>query len=132
MGEVSEMPEEYKAALRDLMKRKGRPVQFMEKRYDWEDDDQVTPYGWTDWTTLDHVENDCEWVVEPGVKLVERSYSQFTDTFHSNEDEIGINVSPVSCRCGRYTDQTLRYVGSLGDILQELFGPPAYRNEIEL
>lgn len=52
--------------------------------------------------------------------LVSRTYSVFTDTFHDNEDEVGMNMGPAVCACGAYTGVTLRYVGSLGDIVPRL------------
>ena len=117
-----EMSEEYKAALRDLMRRKGRPIRRRSEPQ-WPEF-HVSTYGWLDYAALVHAGYEgCGWLVEPGAVLVEQAYSQFTDTDHDNESEVGINVGPVRCTCGKYTDVTLRYVGSLGEILRDLLGP---------
>ena len=55
--------------------------------------------------------------------LREVTYSMFTDTFSGNDDEVGVECSPVHCACGKYTDVTLRWVGSLGDLMHAIFGP---------
>ena len=74
----------------------------------------------------------CSWVVEPGVVLREVVYSMFTDTFHDNENEVGVECSPVRCACGKYTDVTLRWVGSLGELMHAIFGPDVPKTGVTL
>lgn len=133
------MNEEYKKALRELVARKGKPVEFQEPRYEWEDEDGVSSYGWQNIEALEHVMQitdeqrkrygysvedypACEWVVDEGAELKERTYSMFDGTGCGNQDEVGINVTPARCKCGKYQGVTLRYTASLADTLHELFG----------
>lgn len=133
----AEIEAEYKAKLREFVQEKGRAVQFVEQRYSWSEPDDVSTYGWTDYDAEKHIhpwdakDERCSWVVPEGATLTERTYSQFTDTFHSNENEVGINVAGCHCACGKYTDMTLRYVGSLTEVLHSLLGIPT-RTEIVL
>lgn len=113
--------ERYKEAMRDFMSAKGRPVQInQDAQYDF---DEVSQYDWIDYYADEHVrETTCVWIVEPGAIVTERVYSQFTDTFHDNALEVGVNVYPAHCTCRAYTLVTLRYVGSLFDVIQHLTG----------
>lgn len=131
---------EFRAKLRKFMEDKGEPVRFEPKRYEWQEDDEVSTYGWHDYEATLHCRpvdpkysdtDGCHWIVPEGAVAYERGYSQFTDTFHDNEDEVGINVRPAHCACGKYTDVTLRYVGSLAEVIRELTGVPK-RPTIEL
>lgn len=130
---------EFRAKLRKFMEDEGEPVLFVPKHYEWQEDDQVSTYGWHDWDAVWHCKPGrshpesagCHWIVPEGAVAYEREYSQFTDTFHDNEDEVGINVRPAHCACGKYTDVTLRYVGSLAEVIRELTGTPK-RPTIEL
>lgn len=132
--------EEYRAAVRKFIAEKGSKVQVAEKRYDWQEDDEVSTYGWSDYEAYKHTRSaegkypgdGCHWIVPEGARLYERSYSQFTDTFHSNEDEVGVNVKGCRCACGKYEDVILRWTGSLTDILHSILGMPNLRPEIEL
>lgn len=129
--------DDYKALMRDFMARKGKAVDLSPKKYDWEEDDEADFYGWTDWNADQHIRpydkdtEPCGWVVPEGAVLYERTYAQFTDTFHSAEQEVGINVKGCHCRCGKYTDVILRYTGSLGEVMREITGTPT-RAEVTL
>lgn len=136
------MDENYKAELRHLVEKKGVPVEInRDAEYDF---DEVSTYGWVDHEARDHAtahypgENGCaryddtlypctrhdacEWIIPTGAELKERTYSQFADTDSSNVNEVGINVYPAHCACGKYKDVTLRYTASLAETLRELFG----------
>jgi hypothetical protein len=128
----AEIEAEYKLKLREFMSKHGAPVQFQEKRYEWQDDDDVSTYGWHDWDKVWHTHErgshrlaeGCHWIVPEGAELIERTYSQFNGTFTDNNQEVGINVSGCHCACGKYTDVTLRYVGTLTEVLHSLLGLP--------
>jgi hypothetical protein len=127
------LTDEQKVKMRAFLQAEGRAVQFVETRY--EGSQPVSTYGWHDHEAWNHVTtrrkaygrhylgDDCSWVVEPGVVLREVVYSMFTDTFSGNDNEVGVECSPVNCACGKYTDVTLRWVGSLGDLMHAIFGP---------
>lgn len=130
---MTEWTAEYKKKMRAFMASKGQKVDVQEKRWEWEQDDEANVYGWVDYDAQAHVKEDpgCSWIVPAGAKLYERTYSQFTDTFHDNDDEVGINIRGCHCACGKYTDVILRYRGSLAEVVRELTGTPG-RAEIEL
>jgi hypothetical protein len=128
---------EYKAKVREFIAKRGRPVRF-EKRYDFQDDDEVSVYGWVDNGPDDHTRGwggepaECRWVVPEGVRLYERTYNLFDNTFTDNKDEHGVNVTGCHCACGKYSDVTLRWVGSLAEILHEILELTGYRPEVVL
>jgi hypothetical protein len=112
--------EGYRAAVSSLLAQKGEFVRL--DAYDtgrsWvpegEYDDIRVTYGWHDW---DHHLRECgiqEWHLE---SLRERSLSQFQGTFTGNTDEVGIEMN-ATCKCGKYTNRWVRYVGTLGEALE--------------
>lgn len=129
---MTDWTDEYKRLMREFMERRGSKVNAAEKRYDWQEDDSVSTYGWTDYDAFNHVYpaewkrpgDGCRWIVPEGAVLYERTYSLFTDTFHDNENEVGINVKGCRCACGKYEDVILRFTGSLADVMLELTGAP--------
>lgn len=136
---MTDWNDEYKARVRTFVEQHGKPVEFTEKRYDWQDDDQVSVYGWTDYDALKHCKpkegwrgGGCHWIVPEGATMYERTYSQFEGTFTDNNDEAGVNVKGCHCACGKYTDMTLRWVGSVTDMLHSILQLPNARLEITL
>ena len=112
--------DDYKEKLRDFMARKGTPARI---NHDAEDDyDRVSFYGWISDEYRHIYDAKCSWVVPEGSRLEEHTYQQFTDTFHSAEYEVGIEVYPVHCACGKQQNVTLRYAGSLGDVIRDIVG----------
>lgn len=113
--------EEYKAKLRDFMARKGVPAQInRDARYDFQ---RTSVYGWISMDYRHIYEGErCSWVVPEGARLEEHTYYQFQDTYNGKAEEVGIEVYPVHCACGEKTDVTLRYVGSLGDVIRDIVG----------
>lgn len=127
------LKEWQKEKMRGFLALKGSPVQFDSPGYHGAQ--AVSTYGWFHAEAIEHTlkptksfgnhyyGDGCLWVVPPGVVLREVTYSLFTDTFSDNKDEVGVECSPVSCACGKYTDMTLRWTGSLGDLMFAIFGP---------
>lgn len=106
--------DEYKRRVREYVAENGRPV-----------DQNRSIYGWCDWTAQQHTYTDaCTWVILPGAQMEEQTYYQFEGTFVDGSYAIGINVTPAHCTCGKYTDVTLRYEGSLQDILAGILKIP--------
>lgn len=102
------------------MARKGTPAEInRDAEYNFQ---RVNVYGWISMDYRHIYDSKCSWVVPVGTRLEEHSYSQFTDTFSDNEEEVGIEVYPVHCACGELKDVTLRYVGSLGDVIRDIVG----------
>jgi hypothetical protein len=121
----------YRKAVADFLKTQGLFVTKDAYRSYWTDEDTEdydtsnTVYGWAD---HEHTQG-VPWRTPPvpGCPVVsvrfetmrERSLSQFTDTFHSNEMRAGVEVR-ASCACGGYTDKWLRWDGAVSEILPEL------------
>jgi len=106
-----------KQLVRRLVENEGTPVAFKDRGT------TVSTYGWEDIGARDHVaDGNCTWTIEEGARLREEIYSVFEGTFVENRDEIGVNVFPARCTCGTHTDMTLRYLGSLGDVLRFVLG----------
>jgi len=131
--------DEYRAKVRAFMAEHGTKVEVRPREYDWQDDDEVSTYGWGDHAAYTHIhpsgkdpEPGCRWIVPPGARLYERSYSQFNGTFADNADEVGVNVRGCRCACGRYEDVILRWTGSVADMLHAILGMPDLRAEVEL
>lgn len=85
----------------------------------------VSPYGWTDFKANQHLKN-CSWVLPPEVAIEEVTYSEFYDTYSENSENIGINAvgvgESIRCACGKYSNVTLRYEASLGEVLTGILG----------
>lgn len=137
---MSDWNAEYKAKVREFMATHGAPVEFVPRRFEWQSDDEVSIYHWDDFTKAKHAtpvskynpKGGCHWVVPEGAVLYERTYRQFDGTFTSDKDEHGVNVRGVHCACGRYTDVTLRWVGSVGEMLRAILDLPDARVEVTL
>lgn len=112
-----------KQLLRKMVQEKGQPVEFHEQ---WNGEWEVSSYGWVDYDAYHHVkgfgedEPGCAWTIEEEATLTEVTYSLFDGTDCENINEVGINVGPAHCACGKYRDMQLRYADSLGSILRYL------------
>lgn len=117
---MSNFEDELRERLRSFMIEHGEPVEFDEHdSYHYPGEKDVSLYGWRHIDAFEHVRGGgCRWVIAPEAHLVERSYAQFADTVSDNDDEVGVNVAPASCVCGKYQQMHLRYVGSLGSVLR--------------
>jgi hypothetical protein len=131
MSELT-LPEDQAIRIREFLARSAKKV----KVTGWVDGEPwrwaaVSVYGWQDWDASEHMRpydkdvEPCRWIIAPGAEVHEVTYSQFADTFTGNEDEVGLNVYPASCACGKYTDVMLRWTGSLTTLMSAVFGVPA-------
>ena len=125
----------YKSLVRTFIAQHGDSVCFEEPQYNG--DDCVSFYGWRDYSTFEHVNKlgktpACKWVVPEGAELSEVTYSQFAGTFTDADQEVGVNVSGAHCACGKYTDITLRWTGTVTDMLHSILGLPDARLSITL
>lgn len=127
-------PAAYKDALRGLLQSKGKPVQFTDPaRWRKPDVPETSAYGdWFDYEATIHASTPadnyggegCWWEIAPGAEVTEETYTEWGGTFGTDDHTIGINVTPVSCACGKYTNMTLRYEKPLSVTLLELLGEP--------
>lgn len=122
---MTKVDDEIKAGMRRLVAEKGRKLDYCESAYE-----EVSQYGWTDYEAWEHIDGGCEWVIPPGTKVIEKTYSMFDGTFTSNKDEVGINAEGVSCKCGKYKRVTIRVVMSLGEAIRELIGYDSTREMV--
>lgn len=131
--------DEYRELIRDFMARKGKPM-HVDRDNEYE---RVSVYSWQhrDWRINDHVRefnakrntgDGCRWVVPEGATLEEHTYSMFAGTFTSNNEEHGCEVYPVHCACGKYTDITLRWTGTVAEMLHDILGINGIQKGIEL
>lgn len=137
---MTDWNEEYRAKVRDFMARNGKRI-LVDKRYGFDPDDAVSPYGWTDYDAMEHVRSveikkypgeGCHWIIPEGAVLYERTYYMFNGTFHDNTDEIGVNVKGCRCACGKYEDAILRWTGSVGEMLHDILNLPDSQKEVTL
>lgn len=113
--------EHVRRLIRHLVQEQGTPVAFKDEGHSSRP--TVSEYCWRDIDATEHVrEGDCTWTIEESAQLHEEIYSVFEGTFVDNRDEIGVNAAPARCTCGAYTEMTLRYLGSLGDVLRFILG----------
>lgn len=126
---MSEFSEEFKATIRDFITRKGEPIEF--RREYWMDEDDplsVSEYGWRDIRASYHClpnykwnkDGGCHWVVPEGTFLYEETYSMFDGTGCDNRMEEGVNIRGCHCACGKYRDITLRWTGTLADLINHI------------
>lgn len=126
--------EGYRQAVAEFLMREGMFVEdgnypntdHWDRDPDPEDYSEYgTMYGWADYTH--HAGMSYTKPPTPGCKAVsvdstsmrERTLSMFTDTFHGNENVVGVEVR-ATCACGKYTNKWLRWEGSVGEILPAL------------
>jgi hypothetical protein len=76
-------------------------------------------YGWRDYNR-DRREHKCPWVTTEESKVIEYSYSEFTDTFSDNENKVLLALTHVNCTCGKYTDVTIGVEGGAVELLHSL------------
>jgi hypothetical protein len=115
---MSEWMESYREKIREYLQEHGCPMEFDSSRpYS-----QVSPYGYTDFEAWHHADSCGGWVIPPGSTVEEVTYSMFTNTFSPNEQEVGLNVTPARCACGEYTNTTLRWKGSMTELLHAILG----------
>jgi len=110
---TSQWMAEYAPKVRAFMEQHGRPVEWLEDRFGR----HVSTYGWNDFGASKHAMECGGWIVPRGSECKEETFSQFTDTNHSNAMEVGVNVDGCHCRCGELKDVTLRWNGPMSDML---------------
>lgn len=75
-------------------------------------------YEWKEAEFRDN-HNECLAVGSSKSRAKEVEWSEFGDTFNGNNDVMYIEVSNVSCSCGRFADRTIRVEGTIGEFLQK-------------
>lgn len=119
MNEIP-MTQEQKDRVRAFLVQRGTPVERTS------DVEGVSRYGWQDHRAYEHVHSfpkapaECQIVIPPHVVVREVRYQQFTGTFADDIYEVGVEC-PAACACGRYPEFTVRWVGSIGDLLFAAF-----------
>lgn len=116
------MSERFQEAAREFLADHGRAIESGGgSTFGWEDYDARVHVSSAEKNRYGFAGGGCRWVIPQGAVVRESTRSMFMGTFEDNKDEVGLNISPVSCACGLYEDVTLRWVGSVGDLMEDLF-----------
>lgn len=122
MTNTETFSEDLKHAIRGFIVEAGKPVQFIGE--DSSGKPAVSFYSWWDFGAIRHVDaryGACAWEVPEGSFMYEETYDQFQGTFYEGDtSEDGINVSGCRCACGKYADVTLRWEGTLAELINHL------------
>jgi hypothetical protein len=81
-------------------------------------------YGWQGYYSV-HDEGHsagCHWVATEDSEVVEYSFSEFTDTFHDNENKTLLALTHVNCQCRKLKDVTIGVEGGAMELLHGLLG----------
>jgi hypothetical protein len=115
----------YVSAVAEAVARRGTGVSINESIYGWQDFETVWHIKGrstdSDGKSFYDPEIACHWVAPENPKVEEDIVDEFADTFAGNNETAVINLFHASCACGKYTDRTVRYAGSLGEFIPELF-----------
>lgn len=120
--------ERYNTAIREFLTENAEfidPNRFSQHRLpDEPEDARASTFGWRTHDRQHGGEGggECGLVIPAGATVTERTYSVFEGTFVDNEDEVGLNVHPVSCNCGTVTDGYARWVGSMAELVEHFTG----------
>lgn len=116
---------QYVGTVAEAVARRGTGVSPRESIYGWQDFDSLWHMkGRTrdaEGNSFYDPELACHWVVPENPEIEEDIVDEFADTFVGNTETAVINLFHASCACGKYTDRTVRYAGSLGEFIPELF-----------
>ena len=123
MTNAETFSDELKQAIRTFIVKKGRPVKFLGEADNF-GRPRVSFYGWPDYDAKRHVDpryDGCTWEVPEGSFLYEESYDSFQGTLYEGDTSTdGINVSGCRCACGKYPAVTLRWTGTLAELINHL------------
>jgi hypothetical protein len=102
--------------------RLGTPVADHEDQYGWQDHEAIKHRKGLDPEIYKYVkELECPWVCPEDPEIEEDYISEFVHTFTDNSDTAVINLFHVSCACGKYTDRTIRYEGTIVGFIPQMF-----------
>ena len=113
--------EELRAAVRRVVLSKGRPASNRPDPEDWRD---PWLYGTQhrNWEEIAEHRKHCEFSPTGPVQPVQ--WSEFHDTDQPNYDKHGL-IAVCSCACGKYTDVTWLYQGTLDQVIRDLLNAAA-------
>lgn len=128
--------ERYRNDIREFLETPGTLTVIDMYRYWGEEkpkimDDQVSPYGYTDFKATSHLRK-CGVASLEGAEVYEKTYSMFAGTFVDNENEVGINVKYVSCQCGEVKGRFGRWAGSFAELINKITGGPKEQGHLKL
>lgn len=120
--EDSTLNDRLTRTIAETVARLGKPVADDEDQYGWQDSKAIHHRNGLDPVAYKYVkENECPWVV-PDNPVIEEAYiSEFVHTFTDNSDTAVINLFPVNCACGEFTERTLRYEGTIAGFIPQMF-----------
>lgn len=106
----------------ETVARLGTAVAEHEDQYGWKDHAAVHHRKGLDPVAYKYVpELECSWVCPDNPEIEEAYITEFVNTFTDNDDTAVINLFHVSCTCGKFTDRTLRYEGTIAGFIPQMF-----------
>lgn len=121
MSMREELRKEMNTFIAEIVIRDGQAVEIRESVYGWQDTEaQRHIAGWDAEARKKATHLGCPWVfpVEPAIK--EHNLGEYHDTDH-NTNSIVVDVMDLECQCGKLTNRTVRYFGTLGEFIPKLF-----------
>jgi hypothetical protein len=74
--------------------------------------------GWEDYEDTYHIQDKCSVEIPPETKLEENYVHEFMGTFYEGDTNVAVvEMKGISCHCGRVTDRTLRWKGTVGEFI---------------
>lgn len=131
MSMLKQLRDEMYTAIARVVGNEGSPVSPTASVWGWKDNDATSHInGWEHWDSQLHkrVKNDkCQWVISENKELnvTETTVFESHDSLNGFET-IMVEVGPYHCECGKYSDVTLRYEGTIGSFLPRLFEDPSF------
>lgn len=120
--ESPDLKERLNRTVAETVARLGSPVADHEDQYGWKDHAAIHHNKGLDPDSYTYVkENACAWVAPENPELEETYISEFVNTFTDNDDTAVINLLHVNCSCGKYTDRTIRYEGTIAGFIPQMF-----------
>lgn len=116
------MQERFTRTVAEAVARLGTAVSEIEDQYGWQDFEAIKHRKGLEPVAYKYVpELECAWVCPENPEIEEDYISEFVHTFTDNNDTAVINLFHVSCSCGKYTDRTIRYAGTIAEFIPQMF-----------
>lgn len=77
-------------------------------------------FGWVNYDAVNHIRNGCRWVLPAEAKVRSIDVDEFADTLIGNRTLNTVECAGASCTCGAYKNVTLRYEGTIQDLVHDL------------
>lgn len=121
MSMRDELRKEMNGFIAEAVIRDGSTVSLTESYYGWRDSDaDFHIRGINEKTRKLDSKFACMWVEPLEPKLSEHYQYEFGDSDNGNNMAV-VDLEGVDCVCGKLTNRTIRYAGTLGEFIPKLF-----------